>query len=355
MPRITIIPHRKDAVQDPTTAGIGVTIPLADVTRGPFELSGVAPGIYDVYAGVPDIQGYGPAAPPGQAVQPVGFGRTTVDVTRGDRLDVTVSPHHGVDVRGKVTVDGAIPDSINNVHVTLSADDSAALLDVYQQVGRFVPTIDAKGAFVIPAVPEAHYRFEIDLISTPPPGNDASAGISTGDAAAAGPRGGGTGRGNNPESAKPGPPPPPLLPPNSYVADILQSGLSIYDSGLLITDQSVTPFEVVVRSNGGSIGGIVRETTRQMPVAGATVVLVPLAPRRGNPSLFKTATSDANGKFTMTGIFPGNYKLFAWDNIEPGEYQNAIFLGQYEEKGMAINVAPAIHLDTSVSLISIPR
>jgi hypothetical protein len=145
------------------------------------------------------------------------------------------------------------------------------------------------------------------------------------------------------------------LPPNTYVADVLQGGLSIYDNGLLITDQSIVPVEVVVRTNGGGIDGIVRDATQQSPAPGAIVVLVPQVQHRQNPSLFKSAIADAVGHFTFTAISPGNYKLFAWDNIEPGEFQNATFLGQYEEKGVAVNVAPAIHLDTTLTVIPMRR
>jgi hypothetical protein len=145
------------------------------------------------------------------------------------------------------------------------------------------------------------------------------------------------------------------LPPNTYVADVLQGGLSIYDSGLLITEQSVAPLEVVVRTNGGSIGGVVRDSAQQMPAAGATIVLVPQTQHRQNQSLFMSVTSDASGHFSMTAISPGIYKLFAWDSIEPGAFQNATFLSQYEEKGLAVSVAPAIHLDTSLILIPTQR
>jgi hypothetical protein len=352
---LTLVPHRKDAVQDSAGGNYTITVPLGDPVRGQFEFSGIAPGIYDLYASVPDIQGYGPAAPPGQAVQPAGFGRVTVDVTSGDRSGVTVSPHHGVDVSGKVTIDGGIPDSINKVQISLQADDSAARINTYPQVGRYVPTIDKKGAFVIPAVPEAHYRFQINFGTAAPSNSDLLIGIFTGDPGqpGAGARGGREGRGEPPSSAAA--PPPSPLPPNTYVADVLQGGLSIYDNGLLITDQSIVPVEVVVRTNGGGIDGIVRDATQQSPAPGAIVVLVPQVQHRQNPSLFKSAIADAVGHFTFTAISPGNYKLFAWDNIEPGEFQNATFLGQYEEKGVAVNVAPAIHLDTTLTVIPMRR
>ena len=39
---------------------------------------------------------------------------------------------------------------------------------------------------------------------------------------------------------------------------------------------------------------------------------------------------DANGKFTMNGIVPGQYELFAWQEIVQGAYQNEDDMRRYE-------------------------
>ena len=38
------------------------------------------------------------------------------------------------------------------------------------------------------------------------------------------------------------------------------------------------------------------------------------------PRLFKTAATDQDGHFTMRGLPPGPYKIFAWEELDPFAY-----------------------------------
>ena len=54
--------------------------------------------------------------------------------------------------------------------------------------------------------------------------------------------------------------------------------------------------------------------------------------------LFKTAPIDATGHFSLAGIAPGEYKLFAWEHAEDGAYQDPEFLKPYENQGQAVTI-----------------
>jgi hypothetical protein len=151
-------------------------------------------------------------------------------------------------------------------------------------------TSDPSGAFIFPAVPEGMYTVQV------------------------------TG-----------------LPANAYVADIREGGSSVYDSGLRVTSQTPAAIEVLVESNGGTLEGTVINPARQ-PAEGATVVLVPSVSRRGNIALYKMARSLAQGTFRMTGIAPGEYRLFAWESIPATAYMNAEYLAPYENRGVAVTI-----------------
>jgi hypothetical protein len=73
-------------------------------------------------------------------------------------------------------------------------------------------------------------------------------------------------------------------------------------------------------------------------VPGATVVLVPEARRRSNGALYVVGTSDASGRFTLRGVAPGEYKVFAWESIPAFAYQNSTFIAKHEERGNLVNV-----------------
>jgi len=63
------------------------------------------------------------------------------------------------------------------------------------------------------------------------------------------------------------------------------------------------------------------------------VVLVPDEPRRAQTRLYKDATTDQYGRFTIVGIAPGGYKLFAWEDVEDGAYEDPDYLKAFEDLG----------------------
>jgi hypothetical protein len=55
-------------------------------------------------------------------------------------------------------------------------------------------------------------------------------------------------------------------------------------------------------------------------------------------SLFKETRTADNGSFSLKGIAPGEYKILAWDDIEPGAYQDPDILKRYESKAEILSL-----------------
>ena len=78
-----------------------------------------------------------------------------------------------------------------------------------------------------------------------------------------------------------------------------------------------------------------QDDKEQQPVTGATVVVVPQEElRRGRVMYYRTAVTDQLGNFTVKGIIPGKYKVFAWDDLEPDAYMDPEFIKAVESKGV---------------------
>jgi hypothetical protein len=97
------------------------------------------------------------------------------------------------------------------------------------------------------------------------------------------------------------------------------------------------PLQVSLRTGAATVEGVVRDGSNR-PIANATVVVIPPDARRENRALYKTATTDAAGKYTVRGIAPGNYKIFAFEGSRVGEFYNARFLSKHEFRGKPITV-----------------
>ena len=68
-------------------------------------------------------------------------------------------------------------------------------------------------------------------------------------------------------------------------------------------------------------------------------------------ALYKTATTDAAGKYKLRGVAPGNYKLFAFEGLAGGEFYNPRFLSKYEFRGKPLNVAQSGAATESLTVI----
>ena len=100
---------------------------------------------------------------------------------------------------------------------------------------------------------------------------------------------------------------------------------------------SAGPLEITVSSLGARIEGTVTNE-ESLPVAGVWVVAVPEEPKRKQHYLFKSITTDQYGHFDLRGLPPGKYKLFSWDGVEQGEWEDTDFLKDSDEKGVAIDL-----------------
>ena len=90
---------------------------------------------------------------------------------------------------------------------------------------------------------------------------------------------------------------------------------------------------------------------QSLPWPGARVVLIPSGALRSRTDLYKDTRADALGRFTMMGIPPSEYKLFAWQEVELDAYQDPDFLRLYEDQGVPVTVQEKGILSMQLSLI----
>ncbi|HLW78815.1 MAG TPA: hypothetical protein VKU44_04365, partial [Terriglobia bacterium] len=127
--------------------------------------------------------------------------------------------------------------------------------------------------------------------------------------------------------------------------DGLEQGINV-DQGNPPSDG----LDLVVSTAGGHINGQV--TSDQKPAAAATVVLVPDANRRDQTRFYSATPTDAQGAFSMSGITPGDYTLFAWRKVEDGAYFDPDFIRSYEGRGKAVRVDEGGKLQVELELIA---
>jgi len=125
------------------------------------------------------------------------------------------------------------------------------------------------------------------------------------------------------------------LPPGSWLQSVRTGDQEVLDTGLDLSGGSPASIQITLGRGTGQITGLVQDA-EQKPAAGAMVALIaePLQPERYD--LNRVAWSDQNGRFTLEGIAPGNYKAYAWGDIEPGSHTDPDLLKQYDSQARKV-------------------
>jgi hypothetical protein len=140
------------------------------------------------------------------------------------------------------------------------------------------------------------------------------------------------------------------IPSTGYIADVLQAGKSVFDGGVVVKPES-NSIQIHIQLNGPNIIGTVR-TAEQHPAEYVSVILVPRSERRRNRSLFKVVTTDSRGEFTISGVTPESYTIFAVaDRPFREPWLNADYLSRYQERALPITIGPESSKETFIELI----
>ena len=141
------------------------------------------------------------------------------------------------------------------------------------------------------------------------------------------------------------------LPEGFYLKSVRLGEQDVTETGVDFTQgASAAKITVVINPNGGQIDGAVQNAKGDAAI-GATVTLVPDADHRSISWLYKTANTDQNGRFTMKGVRPGEYKIYAWEDIEPGAAQDPDFVKPHESAGEAVSVKESSHETVQLKVV----
>jgi hypothetical protein len=285
--------------------------------NGEFEIRNVPPGSYDLIPyymaptpppppPTPPTPGAAPplAPTPAQAVpfssRRYSIGRARVDVRNADVDGINVEIERGTEIRGKVTTQGTANTPVEKIKINLHSLDT--MPEAFATIAGAI-SVDSNGDFAVPDLPKAKYSLQI------------------------------TG-----------------LPESAFVADIRQGGTTIFDAGLVVGNPPGATIEIVIDSNGATVEGSVLGSDRK-PFSNATVVLVPPSSHRQNSMMYKSTQTDEKGRFTMNGVPPGEYTMFAWESVPPTAWMNSEFLAKYQSHGHPMVVSANTRHDAEPELI----
>jgi hypothetical protein len=139
------------------------------------------------------------------------------------------------------------------------------------------------------------------------------------------------------------------VPDGAYLKSIRRGSEDVLRDGMKIPGASSNPIEIVLGLNSGKVEGHAVNKSKQ-PEGNVPVVLIP-AFDRNRGDLFRKVVTDAKGAFRITGVAPGQYKLFSWEDVLDGAWRDPEFLRTYESRGVSVNIESARSATTEVEMI----
>jgi hypothetical protein len=127
------------------------------------------------------------------------------------------------------------------------------------------------------------------------------------------------------------------LPTGTYAKSARLGPIDALQDGFVADPANPGPLEVVLSPKGGVFSGTAVDS-RLTPLANVSVVIIPNAPRRDRSDLYKQASTNAQGQFRISGIAPGDYKAFAWEDVPASAWQHPDFIRPYENRGIPIHI-----------------
>jgi 5-hydroxyisourate hydrolase-like protein (transthyretin family) len=137
-----------------------------------------------------------------------------------------------------------------------------------------------------------------------------------------------------------------------YVKEILYGRADVLNDPVRISDQAPSTLTVSLSTKVGQIEGRLTDGLSQ-PVGGVEVVLIP--DKRDQKRLFKTAMTDAEGRFVIRSLAPGDYKTFSWEALEPRAYYDNEVLSRYETQGRSVRVQESSKETVDLKVIPAPK
>jgi hypothetical protein len=271
---------------------------------GRFEINRVVPGTYILYTRMRATPGTGPT-------NEILWGSLPLEIRERDLDDISLAAVAGVPLSGRVILEDKSGNPLPSVAGMAIGMRPEPLIS--QNQPSQATQVAGDGSFAFAPLPPSKYRVYVIPMLAP----------------------------NNPGLLGGMPAmPQALMDLNPYVKSVRVGNNDVLDAGVhFVAGSEPLQMEVILGTNAGALEGRALNDKSQ-PVDAAVVGLVPASPsaRGFRTDMYKTTSTDSTGKFEIRGLPPGDYKVFAWEDVDKGAIIDQDFIRSYESHGKTIHI-----------------
>jgi len=263
----------------------GVMASMQTDKNGRFDISGVTPGSYILWAAYAENRTM--------------TGTVPIEVAGTDINGIALTTSRGQDLSGRLIFDHGPTDAIHPISQLVPAleREPFAGLPPPQPVGTPATRVAEDGSFVIRSLAEGDYRVSVREFGG-------------------------------------------LLSDAFYLKSVRLGTSDALNDGLHFQGKSDAELEIVLGTDVATLrGSVVNQKHEPMP--NAVVALIPYPTGSRREDLYKNGATDVAGEFQLRGIAPGDYIVFAWDDVEFGAWRDPEFTRSYESVGKRLHIGEA--------------
>lgn len=224
------------------------------------------------------------------------IGRQAVEVVNADVEGVTLNLAPATEVTGVVRVEGTAPHAFENMRVTLQPETLAMF-------GQSSAEVKPDGSFVIPEVTPDVY--EVNAVGSHP---------------------------------------------GVYMKSVRFGEAEAPDDRIDLT-QGSGPLTILLGTDVGEVEGSVKNLNGD-PGVRVRVTLIAYGSHLSRIDLSRSGFTDEQGKFHLRNVAPGDYRIFAWEDVPLGAPQDPEFRKPFEKQAVTVKLEPNGH-ETGLELTAI--
>jgi protocatechuate 3,4-dioxygenase beta subunit len=142
------------------------------------------------------------------------------------------------------------------------------------------------------------------------------------------------------------------IPDGTYVKAVRFGDQDITHAVLDLTAGSPGSLDIVLSPNAADVSGTVLNEKGDA-VADASVTLGPMSPETAaQTQFFRQTRTDQNGRFTMKSLPPGDYRVIAWEDVDPNLVQDPEFRARFDGNSATVKLSESSHETTDPKLVS---
>ena len=135
------------------------------------------------------------------------------------------------------------------------------------------------------------------------------------------------------------------IPKGGYLKSMMLGDIDVLRADMNVTPETQAPLEIVVSTAGAQLSGKVEGGLARALVA------APEGELAGLPSFYVVTTVDEQGLFELKAMTPGDYRLYAFEDLAYGAWFDPDFLKPYAERGTPVNLKPGSKAEVTVQAI----